>query len=162
MSTLARVARLALGGGRAPMLRAALTPASPPRGGVLSALRCGAVSPPRFCSGKPADEAAKPEASPSDVPELVYEGAKNKIVKTLKMASIANLAFALASAPILQYITSAAGASGKGVAMSGLVSARPARAPRAATLSPPPNECLTPFPCATHSSSSLAGARRGR
>jgi len=52
---------------------------------------------------------------------MVYEGAKNKIVTTLKMASIANLGFALASAPLLQYITAASGASGKGVAMSGLL-----------------------------------------
>ena len=50
-----------------------------------------------------------------------YEGAKNKIVSTLKMASIANLGFAVASAPILQYITAASGNSGKGIAMSGLL-----------------------------------------
>ena len=55
-----------------------------------------------------------------DVPRS-YEGAKNKIVSTLKMASIANLGFAVASAPILQYITAASGNSGKGIAMSGLL-----------------------------------------
>jgi hypothetical protein len=30
-------------------------------------------------------------------PKLMFEGAKNKIVKTLKLASIANLGFAVAS-----------------------------------------------------------------
>lgn len=39
-------------------------------------------------------------------PKLMFEGAKNKIVKTLKLASIANLGFAVASgrpalAPVL-------------------------------------------------------------
>jgi hypothetical protein len=74
----------------------------------------------------------------------MFEGAKNKIVKTLKLASIANLGFAVASGtpalapcqrricrslalcaratvPLLQYITAASGASGKGVAMSMLL-----------------------------------------
>ena len=37
------------------------------------------------------------------------------------MESIGNLAFALASAPLLHYITSAMGQSGKGVAMSTLL-----------------------------------------
>ena len=52
---------------------------------------------------------------------MLYEGAKNKIVKSLKTVSIANLGFAVASAPLLQYITAASGNSGKGVAMSGLL-----------------------------------------
>ena len=43
------------------------------------------------------------------------------VVSTLKMASIANLGFAVASVPLLQYITSATGNSGKGVAMSSLL-----------------------------------------
>ena len=51
----------------------------------------------------------------------MYEGAKNQIVKTLKKLSVANLGFAVASAPLLQYITAATGSSGKGVAMSGLL-----------------------------------------
>lgn len=52
----------------------------------------------RFCSSKPAAEEEAP-ATPVDdgKPKLMFEGAKNKIVKTLKMASIANLGFAAAS-----------------------------------------------------------------
>ncbi|KAL3931939.1 MAG: hypothetical protein SGPRY_000912 [Prymnesium sp.] len=53
--------------------------------------------------------------------EVIFEGGKNKIVGTLKKLSIANLGFALASAPLLQYITSASGSPGKGIAMSGLL-----------------------------------------
>ena len=53
--------------------------------------------------------------------ELIFEGGKNKIVTTLKKLSIANLAFALAGTPLLQYITSATGNPGKGIAMSGLL-----------------------------------------
>jgi hypothetical protein len=52
---------------------------------------------------------------------VVYDGAKNKVVGTLKMLSVANLGFALASAPIIQYITAAAQMPGKGVAMSSLL-----------------------------------------
>lgn len=90
------------------------------------------VSALRFCSGK-AEEPPKeaPAAAASTEPQLVYEGAKNKIVSTLKMASIANLGFAVASAPILQYITAASGNSGKGVAMSSLVRPRKAIEKRA-------------------------------
>ena len=40
---------------------------------------------------------------------------------TLKKVSIANLGFALASAPLLQYITSATGQGGKGTVMSALI-----------------------------------------
>jgi hypothetical protein len=75
---------------------------------------------PRRCSSTaPADD-AKPEKTPQQ-PTVVFEGAKNKIVGTLKMASVANLGFALASAPLLQYITSAMGTPGKGTAMSALL-----------------------------------------
>ena len=51
----------------------------------------------------------------------VYDGAKNKVVQTLKKLSVANMAFALGSAPLIQYITSASGMGGKGVAMSSLL-----------------------------------------
>lgn len=52
---------------------------------------------------------------------MVYDGAKNKIVTTLKKLSIANLGFAVGSVPLLQYITAAQGAAGKGTAMSSLL-----------------------------------------
>ena len=73
-------------------------------------------------------EAPKPEAEPakddilfSGKDEIIFEGGKNKIVTTLKKLSIANLTFALAGTPLLQYITSATGNPGKGMAMSGLL-----------------------------------------
>ena len=40
---------------------------------------------------------------------------------TLKRLSVANLGFAVAAAPLLQYITNATGAPGKGVAMSAVL-----------------------------------------
>ena len=40
---------------------------------------------------------------------LAFEGGKDLMVRRLKMASILNLGFAAASAPILQYITSLSG-----------------------------------------------------
>ena len=102
--------------GRAPsLLRPALAPSPLHRG-------CVGL---RFGSGK-AEEAPKAEAAAeATAPVLVYEGAKNKIVTTLKMASIANLGFALSSVPILQYITQATGNPGKGAAMSSLVRSCP-------------------------------------
>lgn len=73
----------------------------------------------RHCSS---DAAAKEDSPPANgAPALVYEGAKNKIVLSLKKVSIGNLGFAVASMPILQYITSASGSPGKGVAMSALL-----------------------------------------
>ena len=88
-------------------------------------LRPATISLARFGSGKaeaaPPDDAAKVEAAAAEEPKLVYEGAKNKIVKTLKKLSVANLGFAVAATPVLQYITAASGSSGKGVAMSGLL-----------------------------------------
>ena len=72
-------------------------------------------------------EEVKPLKDPKDdilfsgKEELIFEGGKNKIVTTLKKLSIANLAFALAGTPLLQYITSATGSPGKGIAMSGLL-----------------------------------------
>ena len=98
------------------MLRAALrsrTLAAVPRGAGLSLLRRAIVPAPRFCSGRPADDGSEPV--------LLYEGAKNKIVKTIKMVSIANLGFAIGACPVLHYVTSMAGSPGKGIAMSGLV-----------------------------------------
>jgi len=38
-----------------------------------------------------------------------FQGNKDQIVRRLKMASVANLGFAAASAPVLQYITSMSG-----------------------------------------------------
>ena len=91
--------------------------ASPLATAPMPALRCAATpSLRRLCSTE-----AKPAEAAEEKEVLVYEGAKNKIVMTLKKLSIANLGFAVMSAPVLQYITSAAGAGGKGVAMSGLV-----------------------------------------
>lgn len=67
-----------------------------------------------------------PKIKPDDIlfngkEEFIFEGGKNKVVATLKKLSIANLGFALAGTPILQYITSATGNPGKGIAMSGLI-----------------------------------------
>lgn len=74
-----------------------------------------------LCSGSSsADDDAKKQASSG--PVHVYEGAKNKVVQTLKKVSVANLGFAVLSTPLLQYITAATGNPGKGVAMSALVS----------------------------------------
>ena len=69
----------------------------------------------RACSSTPDGGAAE------EKPKVLYEGAKNKLVATLKTVSIANLGFALSSAPILHYITSMSGQSGKGIAMSSLL-----------------------------------------
>ncbi len=73
---------------------------------------------PRYLSSKADDEPSSQQPPQSTT---VYEGAKNKIVMTLKLASIANLGFAVASVPLLQYITAATGNEGKGVAMSALL-----------------------------------------
>lgn len=85
----------------------------------LAALKPSCTLGYRFCSSK----AEETPAAPVDdgAPKLLFEGAKAKIVKTLKMASIANLGFAALSVPLLQYITSATGAGGKGAAMSALL-----------------------------------------
>lgn len=72
----------------------------------------------RACSSTPDVSAAPAE---EEKPKVLYEGAKNKLVATLKKVSIANLGFAVTSAPVLQYITSMSGQSGKGVAMSALL-----------------------------------------
>lgn len=79
----------------------------------------------RWCSGgaAPTEEKAAPpeDKEPPTGPNHVYEGAKNKVVKTIKTVSIANLGFAVASAPLLQYITQLSGNPGKGIAMSSLL-----------------------------------------
>ena len=75
----------------------------------------------RCCSGAAASDTGKKEEDAKVFEGQVFEGAKNKVVTTIKKVSIANLGFAIASAPILQYITAASGNSGKGVAMSALV-----------------------------------------
>jgi hypothetical protein len=107
---------------RSPMARLAAT--AVPRCEEATSLRTRVARPVvRFCSGKSEAE----DMSTAEEPEtsvLLYEGAKNKIVKTIKMVSIANLGFALAACPILQYITALSGTPGKGVAMSGLVRVR--------------------------------------
>ena len=111
----------------APLARSALVRpslASPLLRPSASALRCNAPTIARFAQPRcflSTEAAAEPKPAEDERPKLVYEGAKNKIVSTLKRLSVANLGFALASAPILHYITSAHGASGKGVAMSSLV-----------------------------------------
>ena len=52
---------------------------------------------------------------------MIFEGGKTKAVTTLKRLSVANLGFAVGAAPLLQYITNATGAPGKGVAMSAVL-----------------------------------------
>lgn len=52
---------------------------------------------------------------------MLFEGPKAKLVRTMKMVSIANLGFAVASTPILYAVTLASGAPGKGIAMSALL-----------------------------------------
>lgn len=61
----------------------------------LAALKPSCTLGYRFCSSK----AEETPAAPVDdgAPKLLFEGAKAKIVKTLKMASIANLGFAALS-----------------------------------------------------------------
>ena len=63
----------------------------------------------------------KPFSFISHVPLFSPVWLQNKIVKTIKTVSIANLGFALFSAPIMQYVTAQMGAPGKGVAMSALL-----------------------------------------
>jgi hypothetical protein len=69
----------------------------------------------RNCSTAAPKADDKPVEKPSDKPMLLFEGAKNKLVKHLKMVSIGNFALAVTTAPVLQY---AAGT--KGMLMSGL------------------------------------------
>ena len=78
---------------------------------LLARSRCSAAAPP-----PPANE---PAAAPE--PALMYEGAKNKIVGTIKKVSIANLGFAVVSSPLLYVATNAMGSPGKGIAMSSLL-----------------------------------------
>mmetsp|Transcript_23936 Transcript_23936/g.78028 ORF Transcript_23936/g.78028 Transcript_23936/m.78028 type:complete len:221 (-) Transcript_23936:381-1043(-) len=66
----------------------------------------------------PAAEAATEEALDYSYEGVLFEGGKNLMVKRLKLASVLNLGFALASAPVLQVLTSADGNGAKGVAMS--------------------------------------------
>ena len=67
----------------------------------------------RCCSGAAASgDGGKQEEAPSQ-PVHVYEGAKNKVVTTIKKVSIANLGFAVLSTPLLQYITAATGNPGR-------------------------------------------------
>jgi len=64
----------------------------------------------------------KPAAAAADVTaELLFDGPKAKLVRTMKMVSIANLSFAIISSPILYAVTSASGAPAKGIAMSALL-----------------------------------------
>ena len=51
----------------------------------------------------------------------VFTGPKAGLVTTMKRVSIANLSFAVTSAPLLYYITNLAGTPVKGVAMSALL-----------------------------------------
>ena len=104
--------------------------------GVLASARLAPRCPPftraplcapalrRLCdsAGPDADAGPKVDASGAYESEAVlFEGGKNTMVKTLKMASIANLGFALASAPLLHFITSQTGHEATGWAMSGLL-----------------------------------------
>lgn len=63
----------------------------------------------------PADN-SEPAAEPK--PRLLFDGAKSFMVIRIKQASLANLGFAVTSAPLLYYITALSGNSGKGIAMS--------------------------------------------
>ena len=51
----------------------------------------------------------------------LFEGPKGKLVTTMKRVSIANLSFAVISAPVLYFVTSLADAPAKGIAMSVLL-----------------------------------------
>ena len=78
----------------------------------------------RPCSGTSTEaKAQEGEANvqESKEPVIVFEGAKNQVVQTLKKVSVANLGFAIASTPILHYITAQMGSPGKGTAMSALL-----------------------------------------
>ena len=76
------------------------------------------ASPHRWLSAK----AEVPEQPPAaEAPVMLFEGPKAKLVRTMKMVSIANLGFAVASTPILYAVTLASGAPGKGIAMSALL-----------------------------------------
>lgn len=113
--------------GPAPTLRLASASAAAPglRRGVLAlgpapTLRLGA---PRLLARSRCSGAAAPaeDEPPAAEPPLIYEGAKNKIVATIKKVSIANLGFAIASTPLLYVATNAMGSPGKGIAMSSLL-----------------------------------------
>ena len=76
--------------------------------------RAPALAPPRrlLCDGAPKGYTEE---------KVIFEGGKTQAVTTLKRLSVANLAFAVGAAPLLQYITNATGAPGKGVAMSAVL-----------------------------------------
>ena len=81
-------------------------------------LSAAIASPRRWLSAK----AEVPEQPPAaEAPMMLFEGPKAKLVRTMKMVSIANLGFAVASTPILYAVTLASGAPGKGIAMSALL-----------------------------------------
>jgi hypothetical protein len=113
-----------------PMLRsstAALRSASglgrPSLWSAAPAARCAPCGAARLLCTPAAPDAAAQEATAACDAEgtLLFEGGKARIIKTLKMASLANLGFAAASAPVLHYITSQTGHGGTGVAMAGLL-----------------------------------------
>ena len=85
-------------------------------------LPCPAVAR-RLCTPAeaPAEEAKPASFIGGDEEKLIYTGGQNKAVVMLKKVSIANLGFAVASTPVLQYITQATGQGGKGAVMSGLL-----------------------------------------
>jgi len=73
-------------------------------------------------TGAPEPKAAADEEKvPDTEPHLLFEGPKASLVRTMKLVSVSNLGFAIVSSPILYYATSAAGAPGKGIAMSALL-----------------------------------------
>ena len=63
-------------------------------------------------------EPPPPEKPAALTPQLVFEGPKASLVRTMKVVSVANLTFAMISSPLLCYVTNLADAPGKGVAMS--------------------------------------------
>lgn len=72
-------------------------------------LACGDMSGARgMCGDAPTEGAGKKELDYS-FEGLAFEGGKDLMVRRLKMASVLNLGFAAASAPVLQYITSLSG-----------------------------------------------------
>jgi hypothetical protein len=81
-------------------------------------LNAACASPRRWLSAK-AEVPGQPPAA--EAPVMLFEGPKAKLVRTMKMVSIANLGFAVASTPILYAVTLASGAPGKGIAMSALL-----------------------------------------
>jgi hypothetical protein len=82
--------------------------ASPLRAMPQGLARCGFSGARGMCGDAPTDGGGK-KALNYSFEGLAFEGGKDLMVRRLKMASVLNLGFAAASAPVLQYITSLSG-----------------------------------------------------